>query len=222
MQVTQGIFVTGTDTNVGKTWIAEQIIPELRRLGFSVIAKKPVESGWQTSLKQTDAGRLAKAVGFSQSISQICRYHFEAAISPPRAAFLEKRSLSVQQLVIASQESCASDQDFLWVEGAGGFYSPLTDDGLNADLAQYLQLPILLVAEDRLGCINQVLLSLEAIQRRKLFVFGILLNKMSSQKNSMHNAEDLLLLQNRPVWGCNNKSKTIFQSIAQKLVDFSV
>ena len=85
-------------------------------------------------------------------------------------------------------------QDFLLVEGAGGFYSPLCEDGLNADLAECLALPVLLVVADRLGCINHCLLSLEAIARHGLSVQAIVLNQTqppAPEPTVMDNAADL-------------------------------
>jgi len=88
---------------------------------------------------------------------------------------------------------------FLYVEGAGGFYSPLATDGLNADLAQALELPVLVVAEDRVGCINHVLLTCEALERRGLELAGVILNLRQPTPAGMDNASDLQPLLRAPV-----------------------
>jgi dethiobiotin synthetase len=85
-----------------------------------------------------------------------------------------------------------SENGFTLVEGAGGFYSPLAENGLNADLAAALQLPVLLIADDKLGTLSQVLLSAEAIERRGLQLVGVVLNSLDDKNNEyMDNAADL-------------------------------
>lgn len=196
----KGIFITGTDTDVGKTWFGERLIQYLRQNNISVTPRKPIESGWlHNEINKTDAGRLAIAANQLEQLDQICPNRFKAAISPVRAAQLEGQSLTIEQL----KQQCLNinNNDFLHIEGAGGFYSPLASDGLNADLAQALNLPIILVAEDRLGCINQVLLTLEAIKHRQLDVLCVFLNqKITNQEAAMNNQEDLAVLSDVPVY----------------------
>jgi len=201
----QGIFITGTDTGVGKTWFTERLIPKLMSSGLQVHARKPVESGWQEDWRLTDAGRLLQAVNPNgvenpqQALQQICPYRFQAALSPVRAAAMEGQQLSIEDIKQACQIENDRINDVVCVEGAGGFYSPLASDGLNADLAQALGLPVILVAEDRLGCINQVLLCLEAIQNRGLQPLAVFLNQKTIDDPSMDNAEDLRQLTNVPI-----------------------
>jgi dethiobiotin synthetase len=193
----QGVFMTGTDTGVGKTWVGIQLIKTLRVLGREVIPRKPVESGWAEDIQQTDAWQLAKAAGHPFD-HRICPYHFAAALAPPRAAQQAGETLSLQQLVAA----CPTDWEphqFLHVEGAGGFYSPIADDGLNADLAQMLGLPVVIVAEDRLGCINHVLLTAAAVQQRSLKLAGVILNARTPNVSGMDNLHDMRQYLNVPV-----------------------
>lgn len=196
----KGIFVTGTDTDVGKTWVGQQLITRLMAAGISVHVRKPVESGWPVDIPQSDAWKLADAANMTDQLDRVCPYHFQAAISPVRAAALESQTLTVHQL---DQTCCTlTEDDFLYVEGAGGFYSPLVSDGLNADLAEVLKLPIVLVAHDRLGIINQVLLTKEAIERRGLELRCVVLNETSSvtKISGMDNFDDLTSLLDVPVF----------------------
>jgi dethiobiotin synthetase len=85
------------------------------------------------------------------------------------------------------------------VEGAGGFYSPIAHDGLNADLAQKLNLPIILISENRLGCINHILLIAEAIAHRQLNLAGVILNTIQPLPNTMDNAADLANYLTAPI-----------------------
>ncbi len=191
----RGLFVTATDTNVGKTWVGRQLIQALIEKGIEVEPRKPVESGWNDDLTQNDAWILANAANNTKDLESICPNRFKAAISPDRAALIEGKSLSIDQL----HQQClkdVDDNDFLYIEGAGGFYSPLCTDGLNADLAVALKLPILLVVENRLGCINQALLSVEAIENRGLKLIALVLNNpMETVLDS--NMDNLADLQHR-------------------------
>lgn len=188
----KGVFVTATDTGVGKTWLGQQLIRVLVEQGIDVAPRKPVESGWSANnIEQSDAWKLAYAAGKTEQLERICPNHFERAISPVRAALLEGKVITLQQL----KQQCLSQlkkPQFLYVEGAGGFYSPLVSDGLNADFAEQLGLPIIIVAEDRLGCINQILLTIEAARQRDLSIIAIFLNKMNNLEiTGMDNKQEL-------------------------------
>ena len=189
----QGVFITGTNTEVGKTHIATMLARELTELGIRVIPRKPIESGCRKSgdeLVPLDAQALKEAADYEGSLSEVCPYRFEPPISPVRAAHLANKVLTTEQLVKICLDG--SENGFVLVEGAGGFYSPLAEDGLNADLAMALQLPVVLVASDSLGCINQVLLNAEAIKVRGLNLVGVVLNTIEAPHDeNMDNAADL-------------------------------
>lgn len=191
----KGVFITGTDTDVGKTRVATAIASELTLRGLTVIPKKPIESGCLNQdgeLIPRDAMALIKATHYRGLLSDVCRYPFEPAISPVRAASLVNKTVTTEQLVAAcNQDSGQRDdeKDFMLVEGAGGFYSPLTTDGLNADLAVALQLPVVLVAENKLGVIGQVLLNAEAIDRRGMRLACVILNTCKPDATKPETAE---------------------------------
>lgn len=200
----KGIFITGTNTGVGKTYIGCRLAEHLTQQGIRVIPRKPVESGCTNnrgSLIPEDARALHQAAAYAGDLSEVCAYRFEAGISPARAAQLNNIALSIEQLASFCLTNIAHDDSFLLVEGAGGFYSPLTRDGLNADLAQQLNLPVLLIADNKLGCINQVLLSVAAIENRQLKLAAVILNQQPSgtDVSAMDNEADLKSLLSRPV-----------------------
>lgn len=217
--VQQGIFVTGTDTDVGKTWVGQQLIRQLISSDMSVVPRKPVESGWQAdNFIKTDAWKLATAASCANELDKVCPNRFKAAISPVRAAALEKQTLSLESV----SQQCLADlqkDDFLYVEGAGGFFSPLVSDGLNADLAKALNLPVLLVAADRLGCINHILLTLAAIKSYGLHTVGIVLNQTgySGGDSAMNNLKDLLVLTKVPVFQLRYDEKSISEELLELL-----
>lgn len=189
----QGVFITGTGTDVGKTFVGTAIARALSQQNITVIPRKPVESGClkqNNELIPKDATALKKAANFQGDLHEVCPYRFEPAISPVRAAHLAKTILTTEQLVNICLNG--SENGFTLVEGAGGFYSPIAENGLNADLAAALQLPVLLIADDKLGALNQVLLSAEAIKTHGLPLVGVVLNSLDSNNNEhMDNAADL-------------------------------
>lgn len=219
----KGLFITGTDTDVGKTYISCLIASELNKLGINVVPRKPVESGCiqdGDKLIPSDANALKKAANYSGSLNLVCPFRFEQAISPHRAARLSGTPLKLNQLTNACLQETDPVNDYLLVEGAGGFYSPLSEDGFNADLAQSLDLPVLLVAEDKLGCINQVLLSAEAIYSRGLYLKAIILNHIASAEEDtlINNLEDLTKMVTCPVFRQSYQSTSISPVLKSTIV----
>lgn len=204
----QGFFVTGTDTEVGKTWVSAALIKGFVRQGYQVIPRKPVASGciWQEGqLISEDAQHLYQAlVAAGQTpppLAQICPYLFVPPIAPARAISqspdpqLNALRLNDLEQACLAHWPASTAPALLLVEGAGGFYSPLTPDGLNADLAQRLNLPMILVVANRLGCLNKALLTLAAIKQRKGTVHAIVLNDTCPNADA-DNLSDLMGLVN--------------------------
>lgn len=191
---TNGYFVTGSDTDVGKTYIACQIVQQLAQFEAAVETRKPAESGCLPTasggLATHDAAALRSANGERESIERIAPFRFRAALAPHRAARLEGRRIHLQELI----DACTRDQPAarLIVEGAGGFYSPLAEDGLNADLASALQLPVIIVVSDRIGAVNQALMTIQAVESRHLPVAAVILNQVEQEiDKDMDNLNDL-------------------------------
>ncbi len=216
----KGVFITGTSTEVGKTFIAVEIARQLNQRNIKVIPRKPVESGCikqGNELIPHDATALKKAANYQGPLSEVCPYRFEPPISPVRAAHLANKVLTTEQLVSTCLQG--SEDGFVLVEGAGGFYSPLAENCLNADLAVALQLPVLLVADDRLGVLSQVLLNAEAIQMRGLQLAGVVLNSLDDTQNDhMDNAADLREQLDCPVFA-NPYTKNGVANLPDALID---
>ena len=206
-----GLFITGSDTGVGKTWISCQLIAQLAKHHASIKVRKPVESGCQPDDKgfliAADGSALYYANGAKETLQQVTPYRFSAALAPDRAARLEGQSLSLQQLYQAVLNGLGED-DFVIVEGAGGFYSPIAEDGLNADLATRLGLGVVIVISDRLGAINQALMSITAVEKQGLNIRAVILNQVEA-KNSplLDNLEDLRTRTPYPVYRCDYQGK---------------
>lgn len=197
-----GLFITGTDTGVGKTFIGTQIVSLLHNNNINAVPRKPIESGCSIINKELvpeDANLYFNAANAKIPLNEICPYRFEPAISPQRAARLINQPIYLDDVTAACTNEI-SNNDYLIVEGAGGFYSPLCEDGNNSDLAKKLSLPVLLVANDQLGCINHILLTAEAINNQGLTLSLIILNHNGKEDNHhMNNYDDLKLLINVPI-----------------------
>lgn len=176
----QGYFLTGTDTDVGKTHVAVQLIERWRRDGRRVLAMKPVASGCDRAADGTlvngDVERLVAATG-QRDRELMNPYRFEPAISPHFAARDAGVEISLTRLV-EHYQSLARQADIVLVEGAGGWLAPLSDRLDIADLAVALDLPVMLVVGMRLGCINHARLSAQAIVDRGLPLAGWIANRI--------------------------------------------
>lgn len=165
---TKSLFITGTDTNVGKTWATLALMHSLQNQGLSVNALKPVAAGCvdQTGqLVNADALLMQRFATKSFTYPEINPYAFSQATSPHHAC---KGVCLDSELILKSYENISLQSDFVLVEGAGGWFSPVDTQWLNVDLAHLLNLPVLLVVGVRLGCINHALLTAQAIKQSGL------------------------------------------------------
>lgn len=201
------LFITGTDTGVGKTHVTCLIAKQLRQNGVKVAAYKPVCSGADFSEDKSqprwdDLERLRSSVGSTWSDDLICPQRFLAPLAPPIAAQQEGKSVSFERLV--SGTTVFSEAEILLIEGAGGWLSPVTDTCLVSDLSKALGAPVLIVARAGLGTINHTLLTVESVRRHGLVVAGIVLNEssqLSSDPSVVTNAEEIEAHSGAPVFG---------------------
>jgi dethiobiotin synthetase len=174
----KAFFITGTDTNVGKTLVAAGLLVAAKQKGLTTAALKPVAAGCEKTdegLRNSDALLLQSVMTQTLHYDQINPYALEAAIAPHIAAQQEKRSLSVDRLS-GFCRGVLSSANFILVEGAGGWRVPLNARETLADLAKNLELPVIIVVGVRLGCINHALLTFEAVVRDGLAVAGWVAN----------------------------------------------
>ncbi len=174
-----GLFITGTDTGVGKTHVAATIIRALRERGTRVGAYKPAVTGSRPGSCGPiwdDVARLQAALGREIAAERICPQRFQAALAPPVAARLEGQCVDAA-LLRRGIEWWNEQADVVIVEGAGGLLSPVTEAETVADVAKDLGFPLIVVARLSLGTINHTLMTLEAARNRQLDVAGIILNQ---------------------------------------------
>lgn len=178
----RGIFITGTDTGVGKTLVSAGLLRALRQAGSDAVPMKPVQTGcvrrhgiWVAP----DLEYSLKAAGLNPTREELARmapYCFRQPCSPHLAARLAGRKISLLR-VRSSLRWLQSAHDFVVVEGAGGVLVPLDDKRTMVDMMKTLGLPIVLVARPGLGTINHTLLSIRALRQAGLAVMAVVLNQ---------------------------------------------
>ena len=178
MGMTRGIFITGTDTGVGKTVVACAILRALTGAGLRAVGMKPVASGIAAgAARNADVDALAAAGNVSVELSLTNPYAFAPAISPHLASRRSATIIDLQRIAAAYRELAARAERIV-VEGAGGALAPLDERLDMLDIARGLSVPVLLVVGLRLGCINHALLSAHAIRARGLILAGWVANSV--------------------------------------------
>lgn len=166
-------FITGTDTDIGKTYFSVLLTKALRAAGHDTVALKPICCG-----PREDSHRLREAADNELAIDEVNPVWFKTPVSPYVASTLENEKFDFDDLV-KWYTAIRAKRESILVEGAGGWLVPLDHQHTIADLASAFDLPILVVVANRLGCINHTLLTVESIQSRGLECAGLVLNTMS-------------------------------------------
>lgn len=184
----RGLFVTGTNTGVGKTVITAALALLLRRGGVDVGVMKPLETGVEDLSQAGEDGALLRwAAASSDPVEHTCPYRFTTPAAPATAARLEKRAVNYTDLVTGARQQLDRHR-FTLVEGAGGLMVPVAGGFLVADLARDMGLPLLVVADARLGTINHSLLTLLAARYLEIEIAGYILNRMPAEANAAEKA----------------------------------
>lgn len=166
MNIKQGFFITGTDTNIGKTHVSLGILEYFNAKGAKTIGIKPIASGCERTdqgLRNTDALLLQQHASEKRDYQEISPFNFAEPIAPHIAAANINSPLSVNPIILACQPSMSQAADVIVVEGVGGWLVPLNDQETCADLAKAFGWPVILVVGMRLGCINHALLTAKQI-----------------------------------------------------------
>lgn len=190
-------FVTGTDTGVGKTMVSAALLYAARHAGLRTLAVKPVAAGCEQTaggLRNEDALMLQQAITAPLSYQEVNPVALLEAIAPHVAAKIADVNLSAQRLAGFCRGVMFKPGDLCLIEGAGGWRVPLNDRETYARLPQELDLPVILVVDLRLGCINHALLTVEAIRRDGLTLAGWVANRAGPERMEAE-AESLAFLQ---------------------------
>ena len=176
----KGVFVTGTGTRVGKTVVCGLLAGFLRSRRMRVTTQKWVETGWTGGPSDIDVHRLLAGdpgPAAEPPAADRCPYRFSLPASPHLAAALEGRRVDPAVLE-AAYLRLEGAHDVVLVEGAGGFLVPLSEELPTGDLVARIGLPVLVVAANRLGCVNEALLTVEAVRRRGIRLLGVVFNRL--------------------------------------------
>jgi len=198
------VFVTGTDTDVGKTRISVALIELLQQQGLTVAGMKPIASGCEMTidgLRNDDAVKLIQQAKCDLPYKLVNPYAFEPAIAPHIAAEQVGIDIDLTQIKTNFQQ-IQKNVDAVVVEGAGGWLVPINKRQTIADIAKTLQLPIILVIDIRLGCINHALLTVEAIKQSGLILQGWVANQ---RENNLQADTIIATLQQRISEPCMGK-----------------
>ncbi len=185
--MTNGLFITSSGTEIGKTYVTRLLCRQLRDQGKSVRALKPIMSGYDESLpEQSDAGLILESLGMDvteRTIAEICPWRFRAAIAPDRAARREGRDIPFHSLVAFCAGALSESGDRVLVEGAGGVMAPVTAEKLCVDLMAAISLPAVVVVGSYLGTISHCLTAVSTLQTHEIPIAGIVVSE--SQDNPM-------------------------------------
>jgi dethiobiotin synthetase len=175
----RGVYITGTDTGVGKTLVCGLLAGFLRGRGFRVATQKWVQTG--TGGQPADLAVHRRFMGLPEEppaaeLPDLCPYRFPFPASPHLAAAREGKVVEAR-VIEAAYRRLAASHEIVLVEGAGGFLVPLADGLLAGDLVARLGLAVLVVVGNRLGCINHALLTVEAVRGRGVPMAGLIFNR---------------------------------------------
>lgn len=173
----RGVFVTATDTGVGKTLVASALVMCLTQRGIDVGVMKPIETGVSRSTKaQSDGARLRRAAGSQDPITEVSPYVFQLPVAPLSAAQTEGATVRVTTIMRAFR-ALRRKHTHMVLEGVGGIYVPITQSLNMLDLIYQMKLSAIVVGRSGLGGINHALLTLHALRRRKIPIMALVLNQ---------------------------------------------
>ena len=190
-----GVFVTGTDTEVGKTLVTAALALCLKRLGRSVGVMKPIETGIAPSkVNGSDAARLRAVIESEETLGAICPYQFELPVAPQAAAQAERRKIDAG-VIRQVYRLLASRYDYVVVEGIGGVRVPVMPKADVMDVITALKLPVVVVGRAGLGGINHALLTVDALRRRRIFVVALVLNRTKPVRSAVMRLQERTTLE---------------------------
>ena len=176
-------FITGTDTNVGKTYYSVKLLRKYAREGYSTLGIKPISSGYDADTKiNDDAKRLFEASSIKIPMKEINPFAFRDPVSPNIAAKNEHVELSVNSIMKEMDKVTKYNPDIEIVEGVGGWEVPINEKENMSDLVEALDISVILVVAIKLGCLNHAILTANAINQKKIKTVGWVANCISNEE----------------------------------------
>lgn len=183
------IFITGTDTDIGKTFVTCMLLKAFNEAGLNTLALKPIESGChrngQGQLRNDDALQLQQHASIKIPYSSVNPIAFEPPIAPHIAAHNVGIALSTRQICEAIKSSACDSADIILIEGVGGWAVPLNRSELLSDVVVQLEIPVILVVGVKLGCLNHSLLTYQNIKAKNVSILGWVANCIDSSALSI-------------------------------------
>ena len=176
------LFITGTDTGCGKTFVCCEILNHLASQGLNVVGLKPIASGAEMingRLHNDDVGLLYENSNLDIKPQDICRYMFAEPCSPHIASLLNDREIELDE-ICRFVDGFKKKSDIVLVEGIGGWHVPINDQKMICDLAVELDIPVVLVISNKLGCLNHASLTHDAISKTSVKFLGWVLNRLTT------------------------------------------
>lgn len=185
-----GVFITGTDTGVGKTLVTAALALHLKKRGLTVGVMKPIETGVPVGRgAQSDAARLRSIIESEETPGAICPYSFELPVAPLTAAQMSGLSINPGTIskiyrVLSSRYEC------MVIEGVGGVQVPITHTDNVMSLIKHLRLPVVVVGRSGLGGINHALLTIEALRRQHIRILALVLNRTHPVRSALARVQE--------------------------------
>lgn len=209
-----GLFITGTDTNVGKTFVTSLLAASYRSRGVDIGVFKPMMSGVKREDVTSDVSRLKAYAQDSNSLQDITPFSFDEPLAPYMAAKRQGTTVSLKQVVRAWERIRDRHACYL-VEGAGGIAVPLGPSYLVADVANAIGFPVLIVARAGLGTVNHTLLTVAFARQKGLDVIGVIINKTGkADRSEKTNPQLIEAFCGVPVLGSIPELRTISRQTA--------
>ncbi|KPW47732.1 ATP-dependent dethiobiotin synthetase BioD [Pseudomonas syringae pv. antirrhini] len=221
VEMSAAYFITGTDTDAGKTTVAAGLLHAARLKGLSTAAGKPVASGCVMTaegLRNSDALALQAECSVELDYDEVNPLAFAPAIAPHLAALEAGVTLTVDSLLQPMRHILNKQADFTLIEGAGGWRVPLAGEHNLSDLAIALGLPVILVVGVRLGCINHAVLTAEAIARDGLHLAGWVANVIDAETSRLE--ENLATLRERLPAPCLGRVPRLSEASAENVARY--
>ena len=193
----QGYFITGTDTNVGKTAVTACLAKLLESRGENVGVMKPIETGVNaqcSSSSNSDAKFLMKITGVQDPLEDVCPFRFKLPASPYQAAKIEGKEID-PEIILKRFRELQSKHSIMLVEGIGGLMVPITQSYNVSNLALQIGLPLIIVSRAQIGTLNHTLLTINAAQQHGLKIKGVILNPAHEGESEAIEAEQGKLLK---------------------------
>ena len=186
----RGVFITATDTGVGKTLVASALAACLTQRGIDVGVMKPIETGVSQSTRaRSDGARLRKAAGSGDLMTEVCPYVFRIPVAPLSAAQAEGKTVQMAT-ILRTFRTLRQKHTFMVVEGAGGIYVPITRILNQSDIIYKMRLPVIVVGRSGLGGINHALLTLHALRDQNIPVVALVLNQQRPVRTKIARAQE--------------------------------